>query len=138
MVSSGACGADLIAQSVAKDRKLRRHVVIPYDTELFKVTSVTDRPGNWGSIFDDTVKSDPLVTLTNLSLSPDDESAFVVTNEAIISIALAKSNDASSPDRAPLGVVVWDGASRGAEDVTEHFRRRCIANGIKIVDVATN
>lgn len=48
IVSSAACGSDLIAQSLAKDRGIRRHIVIPYSVPVFKVSSVTDRPGNWG------------------------------------------------------------------------------------------
>src|SRR5450432_2011251 len=48
LVSSAACGADLLALSEAGALGLRRRVVLPYDRKEFRATSVTDRPGEWG------------------------------------------------------------------------------------------
>ncbi len=52
LVCSAACGADLLALDVAGTLGIRRRVVLPFAAERFRETSVTDRPGDWGSIFD--------------------------------------------------------------------------------------
>jgi hypothetical protein len=52
LVSSGACGADLIALSEAGQLGLRRRVILPLERERFRDTSVTDRPGEWGPLYD--------------------------------------------------------------------------------------
>ena len=54
LVTSAACGADLLALSSAADLRLRRRVVLPFAPALFRQTSVTDRPGEWGPVFDET------------------------------------------------------------------------------------
>ena len=45
LVSSAACGADLLALDVAGSLDMRRRVVLPYSPERFRETSVTDRKG---------------------------------------------------------------------------------------------
>jgi hypothetical protein len=52
MVASAACGADLLALTVAGKRGMRRRVVLPFSRDKFRTTSVTDRPGNWGPVYD--------------------------------------------------------------------------------------
>src|ERR671936_863361 len=52
VVSSAACGADLIALREAGALKLRRRVVLPFAAASFRGSSVTDRPGEWGPLFD--------------------------------------------------------------------------------------
>src|ERR1019366_7008755 len=73
LVSSAACGADLIALSEAGKLGLRRRVVLPFERSRFRDTSVTDRPGDWGPLYDqvlDAVRSEEhtseLQSLTNL------------------------------------------------------------------------
>src|SRR5689334_9119389 len=52
LVCSAACGADLIALQEAERLGLRRRIVLPFPPERFRKTSVTDRPGDWGPVFD--------------------------------------------------------------------------------------
>ena len=52
LVSSAACGADLIAQRVARSLALQRVMVLPFPPAVFRERSVCDRPGNWGPEFD--------------------------------------------------------------------------------------
>jgi len=52
LVSSAACGADLLALSVGGALGVRRIIVLPFKREKFRETSVTDRPGEWGSLYD--------------------------------------------------------------------------------------
>src|SRR5437879_1306075 len=52
LVCSAACGADLIALEEAERLGLHRRIVLPFQPKRFRETSVTDRPGDWGSVFD--------------------------------------------------------------------------------------
>jgi hypothetical protein len=52
LVCSAACGADLVALEAAERLGLRRRIVLPFAAERFRTTSVTDRPGDWGPLFD--------------------------------------------------------------------------------------
>src|SRR5262249_29872049 len=52
LVSSAACGADLLAQEAAAARGIEQTVVLPFDRTTFRETSVVDRPGDWGAQFD--------------------------------------------------------------------------------------
>src|SRR5690349_3650476 len=52
LVSAAACGADLLALEVAKSRHMRRRVVLPFSRDVFRRTSVVDRPGDWGDRYD--------------------------------------------------------------------------------------
>src|SRR5689334_21576201 len=52
VVCSAACGADLLALDAARELSIPAWIVLPFDRERFRETSVVDRPGNWGPIFD--------------------------------------------------------------------------------------
>ena len=52
LVCSVACGADLVALEAAERLGRRRRIVLPFAAERFRMTSVTDRPGDWGPMFD--------------------------------------------------------------------------------------
>ena len=52
LVCSAACGADLIALAEAERLGLRRRIVLPFSAKRFRETSVTDRPGEWGPLYD--------------------------------------------------------------------------------------
>ena len=55
LVCSAACGADLVALEQAKQLGLRRRIVLPFAPEKFRETSVVDRPGDWGPLYDQQV-----------------------------------------------------------------------------------
>ena len=57
LVCSAACGADLIALEEAERLGLRRRIVLPFPAKRFRETSVTDRPGEWGPLFDRLIAS---------------------------------------------------------------------------------
>src|SRR5947209_320182 len=52
LVCSAACGADLLALEAAEELGLRRRILLPFAPDRFRATSVTDRPGEWGPLFD--------------------------------------------------------------------------------------
>src|ERR1700674_843044 len=52
LVSSAACGADLIALEQASELGIKYRVILPFDPDRFRITSVVDRPGDWGPVYD--------------------------------------------------------------------------------------
>jgi len=123
IVCSAACGADLVALEEAERLGLRRRIVLPFQPERFRETSVTDRPGDWGLVFDRLIATagaaNDLVVLDAADSSND--AAYAAANEAIIREAASLAQADETPRRR-LAVVVWEGEARGANDATEAFR----------------
>src|SRR6266498_3550858 len=85
LVSSAACGADLVALQVAATLGIRRRIVLPYNIGDFRASSVVDRPGNWGPVFDEAIMSVRATgDLIVLSCPVGDEKSYSRANEAII------------------------------------------------------
>lgn len=134
LVSSAACGADLIALSEAGKLGLRRRVVLPFERPRFRETSVTDRPGDWGPLFDEVLDAvEAAGDLVVLRAGSDDE-AYALANRAILDESLALAKTAHQPVRA---VLVWDGKSRGDHDLTEDFGVEARKRGMPVTDVPT-
>jgi hypothetical protein len=134
LVSSAACGADLIALSEAGKLGLRRRVVLPFERPRFRETSVTDRPGDWGPLFDEVLDTvEAAGDLVVLRAGSDDE-AYALANRAILDESLALAKTAHQPVRA---VLVWDGKSRGDHDLTEDFGVEARKRGMPVTDVPT-
>src|SRR5258708_6461419 len=128
VVSSGACGTDLLALEVAGALGLRRRIVLPFGRALFRETSVTDRPGNCGPLYDRICAEVAAVgELLEMSYPPAGERTYAETNVRIIEQALAlgraesAAQSASQPNATAL--LVWDSASRGPDDLTAHLGR---------------
>ena len=134
IVCSAACGADLLALREAGSLGIKRKVVLPYDRELFKKTSVLDRPGDWrfydGTI-DQVAANQDLITL---AAGPDDEAAYAAANQAILENAQILGRSGGEEVRA---VLIWDGKSRGVGDFTEAFGSAARQQGISIMEVFT-
>lgn len=88
--------------------------------------SVTDRPGGelWGWLFDELVdeagSSGELVILAKQSRDVTD--AFVAANAHILRVAAELADGGKARPTRPLaGVVVWEGTSRGSDDITASF-----------------
>jgi hypothetical protein len=134
VVCSAACGADLIALSAAISLGLRRRVVLPFERERFRETSVVDRPGDWGPVYDqvldDVEASGNLVVIAKTS----DEQAYSATNRAIFDEAISMAGRLNQPVAAAL---VWDGASRGDHDLTEEFGVEARKRGLRVFELKT-
>src|SRR5580704_5069272 len=126
LVSSAACGADLIALSGAGQLGLRRRVILPFERNRFRETSVTDRPGEWGPLYDQVLDeveaAGDLVILQN---GLEDE-AYAAANHAILDEALGLAKAAHEP---VMVVLMWDGVSRGHHDLTEEFGAEALQRG---------
>jgi hypothetical protein len=134
VVSSAACGTDLIALSEAGSLGLRRRVVLPFDRKRFRETSVVDRPGDWGDIYDQVIDqveaNGDLIVLHKT----EHDDPYAATNKVILDEAIAL---ASETQQTAGALLVWDGASRGKEDFTESFGTAARKLGLKIFQVLT-
>jgi hypothetical protein len=144
IVCSAACGADLLALEAARRLGIRRRIVLPFEASRFRATSVVDRPGEWGSLFDSLYEearsSNDLVIMHH---EGDDEDAYAAATDRILTEAwaLAKEDtnqeDTGSSNDRPTAVVVWEGASRGQGDMTGKFAALATEQGMRVVEVDT-
>jgi hypothetical protein len=127
LVCSAACGADLVALEEAERLGIRRRVVLPFSPECFRATSVVDRPGGWGPLFDRVVETARATgDLVELDANASDgDTAYAAANEVIV--REARSIAAAGRLRL-LAVLVWDGAARKRGDATDDFRRLAAAS----------
>jgi hypothetical protein len=139
LVSSAACGADLIALDVAGNIGIERHVILPYAPPIFRSTSVTDRPGNWGDLFDRIIQEvSSEGQLVVREFHPNDPSVYSTVNELIVDCAVSVSgNTKGSKRREILALLVWDGARRDSADSTADFRLRAIRAGLPVLELRT-
>jgi hypothetical protein len=129
VVCSAACGADLLALDAARELGIPCHVVLPFARERFRESSVVDRPGPWGELFDRLVLAPEI-----LGLDGPEDAAYLATNDAILNHASALAR--STGDRI-LAVTVWDGVARPGQDVTLAFRQQAHLRSIPLNDVPT-
>jgi predicted acylesterase/phospholipase RssA/tetratricopeptide (TPR) repeat protein len=122
LVCSAACGADLLALEEAECLGLQRRIILPFPPDRFRRTSVVDRPGDWGRMFDRLVaaaeKAGDLVVLSRTD--DDEEIAYAAANKAIVSEAqrLARGDTR----HRLVAAIVWEGSARPGGDVTAQFR----------------
>lgn len=134
LVGSAACGADLLALSEAGKLGLRRMVVLPFDREKFRTTSVTDREGDWGPLYDilldEVEKNGELLVLQGNS----EDNVYAEVNHAILDQALVLGQQLQDHVTA---VLVWDGKSRGEGDLTEEFGVYARNKSVPVIEVMT-
>jgi hypothetical protein len=137
LISSAACGADLLGLEAAGALGIRRRVVLPFDVMSFRTHSVVDRPGGWGPLFDRIISEvERAGDLVQLELNAAIQSAYQQANRVILSEgeALFAQRDAA----ARIAVIVWEGQSHGAGDLTEDFRVESIGRGWSTREILTN
>ncbi len=134
LVSSAACGADLIALSEAGALGLTRRIVLPSNRTSFKEGSVIDRPGNWGALYDqilDEVSADGNLIV----MDPTSEgSAYSAAVLAILDEAGALANKLGTSSGA---MVVWNGSPRTGQDISEEFRAEADKRHWPMLEVLT-
>lgn len=120
VVCSAACGTDLLALDVASELGIPAWVVLPFARERFRETSVVDRPGDWGALFDthmDAAEERGAVRL--IDPVEDEQEAYLRVLDAILDFA---TQLASAPERGhAIALVAWDGTPRGPDDFTAAF-----------------
>jgi hypothetical protein len=134
LVCSAACGADLIALATARALGLRRRIVLPYAREAFRDTSVIDRPGAWGELFDaECDDAREVGDLVELAMPAGDHASYLAANERILDDAVAI---AGATDNL-VAVVVWNGPRASGDDATADFQRAAVRRGIGTKEVWT-
>lgn len=145
LVCSAACGADLLALDEAAKLRIRCRVILPFARQRFRSSSVTDRPGDWGALFDaicaDVATRGDLIELKGVD---EGDRAYAATNLAILGEAAAlathRSAELSTSSQPPSDVValiVWEGRPRGGGDLTAQFREQAAARGLEVVEILT-
>jgi|ERR1039458_2460443 hypothetical protein len=134
LVCSAACGADLLALEAAGQLGWRRFVILPFDRARFRDTSVMDRPGDWGALYDrilDEVDSagDLLVEST-----PPGRDAYAFANHRVLEEA---GRMAAGSGQSPTAVVVWDGIDYGPDDLTGLFEAAAQTRAMRVLHVST-
>lgn len=147
VVCSAACGSDLITLAVAQELGLEAHVVLPFDRDRFRETSVVDRPGNWGALFDELVgeaQEQGRLRVTTSSGETNHDAYLDVTKEILDeAVALARRTTNGHPATAPgtvTVVAVWDGEPRGPHprDTTAFFIAEAEQRGLSVRKVRTD
>lgn len=130
LVCSAACGTDLLALEVAGAMHVKRYVLLGAAPAIFKKDSVTDRPGNWGEMFDEVLKSS---TVDVLKL-PAGQEGYLQTNLDLLSRAEKLAKEAGTSVHA---LVIWNEQSRGPDDVTAHFLEQAKQRRIPVTQIST-
>jgi hypothetical protein len=113
---------------------VRRIIVLPFEREKFRKISVTDRPGEWGPLYDrilDEVQKAGDLHILDLK---SEEEAYAETNHVIVDQAISLGQKLRVSVRA---VLVWDGKSRGKGDLTEEFGRYARSKTVPVIEVMT-
>ncbi len=135
LVCSAACGADLLALEAARELAVDCYIVLPFSKQRFRITSVVDRPGEWGPLFDRAIgRAEAAGNLLTLDLPEANDASFLAANRAILVRARAIARSAARPLEA---VLVWDGQPRDAQDITAAFGEEAKTLGMPLHEVST-
>lgn len=119
LVCSAACGADLLILEAARSLGIERHIILPFERERFLKTSVTDRPGDWGKLFDEICDAAARAgNLTILEGFKDENEAY---SAATIEILNKAESLHSGGDDKKLAVIIWEGNVKSDDDETAAF-----------------
>lgn len=135
LVSSAACGADLLAQDAARVLKIRRHIILPFSRRRFRETSVTDRPGEWGELFDDIcseVKRDGNLIVLRKHRK-DEKEAYSAVTDKILELA----EDLRRENEIVTAVIVWEGKAKDETDETAAFAEKARLRNIFVKEILT-
>ncbi|HMJ63589.1 MAG TPA: hypothetical protein VK493_17590, partial [Bryobacteraceae bacterium] len=96
----------------------------------FRSSSVVDRPGDWGEMFDHLVKEVKVEVLD----VPEGQTGYLETNLRLLDRAQTL---ASSNNTVARALVVWDKKLRGPDDVTGHFLAQARLRKMPVVEIST-
>lgn len=145
LICSAAAGSDLLALRAARDIGLRRLIVLPFSPKRFRESSVVDRPGGWGELYDvmiaDAAAADDLIVLE----LEEDGRAYERVNEVILERAKELAGAAGGEEKSAPGengtavraVIVWEGKPRPGHDLTAAFARLAEEKGIPVTPIVT-
>lgn len=136
LVCSAACGADLVALELARTSGRRFRIILPFDRATFRDTSVVDRPGDWGPVYDEVCDAAAQAgDLVVLGEQPGTDEAYLAANERILNEALMLAGS-----RRAAGVhalAVWNGPRARGADATRSFLDAASRRGIGSSELRT-
>lgn len=144
LVCSAACGTDLLALKIAYDLGMEAHVVLPFARERFRETSVVDRPGDWGQVFDQFVdRAQQQGRLYQMDLSTErNHDAYLRAVTVILDQAAALSRRVDDGHAAPVpgsvtALAVWDGKPHRPDEITTFFITEAKKRAITVCEIHT-
>jgi hypothetical protein len=139
LVCSAACGADLLALEAAESLNIPVIIALPFAPDRFRETSVVDRPGDWGLRFDAVMAraTGAAGRILVLASRSGDDDAYVAATDVILDEAQRLAREMTSGENELVAVVVWDGVSRGEDDLTDYFRRSARRRGFRLRRIST-
>lgn len=130
---AAACGTDLIALELATDLQVPAWIVLPFPPEQFRETSVIDRPGDWGPVYDRQVRlareAGRLITHAHPA---GDDATYARANEDILDAA-----ERFAAGRELRAVIAWEGKARVGTDITRAFADSARARGLPVHEILT-
>ena len=130
VVCAAAFGADLLLLDVAGKMHIQQIVLLPSDPETFRQSSVADRPGDWGELYDHVLKTAKVEILK----VPEGQEGYLQTNLMLLDHGEDLARARGVPAQA---LVIWNQKSRGSDDVTEHFLKQAKQRHIPVVEIST-
>jgi hypothetical protein len=130
VVASAACGTDLILLRAAENRHVPCRVLLPSSRSEFRQSSVTDRPGDWGQIYDEVLQG---AQVEELAL-PSGHEGYLALNERLLDKA---REVAAALGTSVTALVIWNKQSRGEDDVTAHFLKEASQRQFPIWELST-
>src|SRR5581483_6589595 len=123
------CGADLLALEEAGELNWRRRVILPFHRDRFRETSVTDRPGNWGPLYDYILNA---IEPNDLLIEPAGRGTdnYEAVGLSILDEAARLAAACGSPQSA---VLVWDSVDSGPGDLTYRFAATAKERGMDVL-----
>lgn len=131
VVSSAACGADILGLEAAGALGLPRRVVLPFSRDIFRETSVVDRGGDWGRRYDRLMENAEVVSL---DYEGGEDAAYGAVNHAVLDEAMVVAADL---EQVVTALLVWNGESRGPDDLTAAFGEAARQRGFPVVEIST-
>jgi len=137
LISSAACGSDLIALQVAGELNIRRSIVLPFSQAAFKLSSVIDRPGDWGNLFDTIcLEVSNEEKMVERNYPQNDDETYRKANLDILERAKILAEKFGSLQEM-VAIVVWEGKPKSENDTTEHFKKNAEARHFTIQEIIT-
>ncbi|HWC96709.1 MAG TPA: hypothetical protein VG456_08165 [Candidatus Sulfopaludibacter sp.] len=134
LVCSAACGADLLALDAAGEQGWKRRVILPFGPARFRETSVMDRPGPWGPLYERILAEVAERGDLRTEFAPSGREAYSFVNECILA-ETERLAGATGHHRA--AVIVWDGDDYGPADLTAVFAAMARKRGMTVLQVST-
>jgi hypothetical protein len=135
LVCSAACGADLLILEAAGKLGIERHIILPFERQRFRKTSVTDRPGDWGKLFDEVCdEAASAGNLTVLEGFKDEMEAYSAATTEILNKAASLH---SGGEEKKLAVIIWEGNVKSDKDETAAFAVKARARNFVVKEILT-